>query len=185
MLNRKTILFSVIAISAFCFFSCGKNTKGSLSSSQNTEAQTTLNITNSFSETTNSDEKYDAYLKSELNELANILFREADYYFSEFETDADIIYSNVRNDDGFGREIVRQSPRVGEIEYIFIFDSNKKVETAIVWTCLDDKKYVGCGGKMESIEEINAHNWDEVLAYYGLKEGEYTNLYSEESKTES
>jgi len=36
---------------------------------------------------------------------------------------------------------------------------------------------------MESIEEINVHNWDEVLAYYGLKEGEYTNLYSEKSKT--
>ena len=177
MQHKKIILFSVIIVSAFCFFSCGKDTKGTLSSSQNTETQNTFDISNDFSETTNSDEDDNAYLKSQLNELANNLFREADYYFSEFVTDEDIIYSNVRNDDGFGREIVRQSPRVGKIEYIFIIDSNKKVETAIVWNCLNDKKYVGCGGKMESIEEINAHNWDEVLSYYGFKEGEYTNIY--------
>jgi hypothetical protein len=51
MRHKKTILFSIIVISTLCFISCGKDTKDSLSSSQNTETQTShdtsdTNITN-------------------------------------------------------------------------------------------------------------------------------------------
>ena len=49
----------------------------------------------------------------------------------------------------------------------------------MVWNCSNEKKYVGCSGKIESIEEINAKNWDEVLTYYGLKEKEYTSINSD------
>ena len=185
-LSKKTVLFLVTMIASLTLFSCNdteiKNDTSIIKESEKTSDEKQ----NDYSETTiNNNGNDNTFQKSQLNELANNLFREADYYFTEYESNEELIYSNVRNDDGFGREIVRQSPRVEEIEYIFIFDSNQKIETAMFWNCSDEKKYVGCSGKIKSIEEINAKNWDEVLAYYGLKEGEYINTYSDDIKESS
>lgn len=140
MLNKKVILFLVTMIVSSILFSCNnkeiKNDTSIIKESKNTSDKKQ----NDYSETAmNSNGNDNAYLKSQLNELANNLFREADYYFTEYETNEELIYSNVRNDDGFGREIVRQSPRVEEIEYIFIFNSSKQIETAMVWNCSNEK----------------------------------------------
>lgn len=42
MQHKKTILFSVIVVSALCFISCGHDSKKSISFSKNTATQTTF-----------------------------------------------------------------------------------------------------------------------------------------------
>lgn len=183
--HKKIILFSVIAISAFCFLSCGKDTKKPLSSSQNTETQTSLDTSDINIKNTTKDSDDDSQGKQSSSDImATALRMDSASFFYQLDPLPKIIYSHIHDDSEFGKEFIslHKSLESEDVEYLIFLNEEGYAEYTICWICSYDKKYVGCGGKMESIDEIEANNWDEVLAYFGLKEGEYTNIYSNTTK---
>ena len=184
MQHRKTILFTIIIASALCLISCGKDTKKSLSSSKNTEAQTSHDTSDTNITDTTKDSDYDSQGKqSSSDTMATALRMDSPSFFYQLDPLPKIIYSHIHDDSEFGKEFIslHKSVESEDVEYLIFLNDKGLAEYTICWICSYDKQYVGCGGKMESIDEINAHNWDEVLAYYGLKEGEYTNIYPDET----
>lgn len=182
MRHKKTILFSIIVISTLCFISCGKDNKESLSSSKNAETQITVDITDTNLNNTTAVSDDDSQGKQSSSDImASALRIDSASFFYQLDPLPKIIYSHIHDDSEFGKEFIslHKSVESEDVEYLIFLNEEGFAEYTICWICRYDKQYVGCGGKMDSIDEINVHNWDEVLAYYGLKEGEYTNIYSD------
>ena len=184
MLHKKTILFSVIAISAFCFFSCGKDTNGSLSSSQNKETQATVDTTDTnINNTADVSDDDSQGKKSSSRTMASGIGME---FFCNESPLPDMVYGHLRDNSEFGNYFFSIHKSLDEdVEYIAFVNKEGFAEDVLCWICSYEKKYVGIAKKYGSNLKDDFENWDEVLAYFDLKEGEYTNIYSEKAKTES
>ena len=179
MRHRKTILFSVIAVSAFCFISCGHNNKASLSSSQNTETQTTVDITDTnINNTTDVSDNDSQGKKSSSRTMASGIGME---FFCNESPLPNMVYGHIRDNSEFGNYFFLIHKSLDDdVEYIAFVNEEGFAEDVLCWICSYDKKYIGIAKKYGSKLKDDFKNWDEVLAYYGLKEGEYTNIYPEE-----
>ena len=178
MRHKKTILFSIIIISTLCFISCGKDTKDSLSSSQNTETQTShdtsdTNITN----TTKVSDDDSQGKKSSSRTMASGIGME---YFCNESPLPNMVYGHIRDNSEFGNYFFSIHKSLDEdVEYIAFVNEEGFAEDVLCWICSYEKKYVGIAKKYDSNLKDDFENWDEVLSYFGLKEGEYTNIYSD------
>ena len=176
MRHKKTILFSIIVISTLCFISCGKDTKDSLSSSQNTETQTShdtsdTNITN----TTKVSDDDSQGKKSSSRTMASGIGME---YFCNESPLPNMVYGHIRDNSEFGNYFFSIHKSLDEdVEYIAFVNEEGFAEDVLCWICSYEKKYVGIAKKYDSNLKDDFENWDEVLSYFGLKEGEYTNIY--------
>ena len=178
MRHKKTILFSIIVISTLCFISCGKDTKDSLSSSQNTETQTShdtsdTNITN----TTKVSDNDSQGKKSSSRTMASGIGME---FFCNESPLPNMVYGHIRDNNEFGNYFFSIHKSLDEdVEYIAFVNEEGFAEDVLCWICSYEKKYVGIAKKYDSNLKDDFENWDEVLSYFGLKEGEYTNIYSD------
>ena len=180
MQHRKTILFTIIIASALCLISCGKDTKKSLSSSQNTEAQTTVDITDTNINNTTDVSDYDSQGKrSSSRTMASGIGME---FFCNESPLPDMVYGHICDNSEFGNYFFSIHKSLDEdVEYIAFVNEEGFAEDVLCWICSYDKKYVGIAKKYDSNLKDDFENWDDVLSYFDLKEGEYTNIYSDET----
>lgn len=90
----------------------------------------------------------------------------------------DMVYGHIRDNSEFGNYFFSIHKSLDEdVEYIAFVNEEGFAEDVLCWICSYEKKYVGIAKKYDSNMKDDFENWDEVLAYYGLKEGEYTNIY--------
>jgi len=134
MRHRKTILFSVIAIFAFCFISCGKDTKGSLSSSQNTETQATVDITDTNLNNTTAVSDDDSQGKQSSSDImATALRMDSASFFYQLDPLPKIIYSHIHDDSEFGKEFIslHKSVESEDVEYLIFLNEEGFAEYTI------------------------------------------------------
>lgn len=184
MQHKKTILFSIIIISAICLISCGKDNKESLSSSQNTEAQTTVDITDTnINNTTDVSDDDSQGKRSSSRTMASGIGME---FFCNESPLPNMVYGHIRDNSEFGNYFFSIHKSLDEdVEYIAFVNEEGFADDVLCWICSYDKKYVGIAKKYDSNLKDDFENWDDVLSYFDLKEGEYTNIYSDERKENS
>lgn len=172
MQHKKTILFSVIVVSALCFISCGHDSKESIAFSKNTTTQTTFdtkdtNINNTM-EILDDDSQGK---KSSSRTMASGISME---FFCNDSPLPNMVYGIRSKEEKFTKNTQWDIPSHGDIEYIIIYDASGSLYRVLCWDTDRDKKYVGDSELGESGDNIAEMNWDEVLEKYGFTQGSYT-----------
>lgn len=94
-----------------------------------------------------------------------------------------MVYGHIRDKSEFGNYFFSIHKSLDEdVEYIAFVNEEGFAEDVLCWICSYDKKYVCIAKKYDSNLKDDFENWNEVLEYFDLKEGEYTNIYSDESE---
>lgn len=198
-MKKRSLTALLCVMLAVPFFSgCGKDKNASGSDSSATEPETTTAVTETTSEEDTTEEKETTsesdgiwmHTQGNANTMAAGIRMDSAAFFYQLDPLPKVIYGHIQDGSEFGNDFVSQHKSIGEqdIEYLMFLNDDGFADFVMCWICSYDKNMVGCGGRIEIEEsilsEVDTSNWDEVLAHYGLKEGEYTYIYSGEDKKE-
>lgn len=196
-MKKRSLTALLCVMLAVPFLSgCGKDKNAYESSTSATEPETTTAATETTSEEDTTGEKETTsesdgiwmHTQGNANTMAAGIRMDSAAFFYQLDPLPKIVYSHIQDESDFGKDFVSQHKSIGDqdIEYLMFLNDDGFADFVMCWICSYDKNIVGCGGRIEIEEgilsEVDTSNWDEVLAYFGLKAGEYTYIYPDEAK---
>jgi len=156
-MKQTIILIGYIIICITGLVGCGNQSDSS--ASQSTPPS-------NFKEELSSSDSYSTIVEATFT-LASYVRSEAAFYKWDSNT-PNILYGIIQDDNGFGTNILNEYPQLKNMEYIIIF-SGKRPDTLFLHQPQEGFESIGVSGNVKSIEDLNVHNWNELLSYYGIQ----------------
>ncbi|MBQ6039987.1 MAG: hypothetical protein K5705_16580 [Oscillospiraceae bacterium] len=107
--------------------------------------------------------------KADATPTAALTFKmEAEIYFAEHPTDRQVIHGTIRDDGGFGTDMLSRHAVSEGMEYLIELNRDHKVLN--VFLCQPDTEPVtmACRGEHDTPEDWGFSAWADVLAHYNL-----------------
>ena len=105
--------------------------------------------------------------KAEATDTAVLTVKmEAEIYFAEHPDDRKVIHDTIKEDGGFGSDLLSRHAALAGMEYLIELNRDHKVLNVFLCQPDTDPVTMACRGEHDKPEDWGFSSWEDVLAHY-------------------